>query len=153
MLWRGCLIFRQYRKNKRHKYGVKFYELCTHNGLVLEVAIYGGQAFGDEQTGAIVVHLMSEFLNKGYHLFTDNWYNSVSLTEFLSQKKTYVTGTLRTGRKRNPKKVMSAKLKKGEMKWMSLDEITVAKWKAKKTFMSLVMPTNQKWFRLRTGVV
>ena len=51
---------------------------------------------------------MSEFLNKGYHLFTDNWYNSVSLTEFLSQKKTYVTGTLRADRKRNPKKVMSA---------------------------------------------
>ena len=92
MLWRGCLIFRQYIKNKRHKYGIKFYELCTHDGLVLKVAIYGGQAFSDEQnlgqTGAIVVHLMSEYLNKGYHLFTDNWYNSVSLTEFLSQKKT-----------------------------------------------------------------
>ena len=131
MLWRGRLIFRQCIKNKRHKYGVKFYELCTHDGLVLKIAICGGQAFSDEQnlgqTGAIVVRLMSEFLNKGYHLFTDNWYNSVSLTEFLSQKKTYVTGTLRADRKRNLKKVMSAKLKKGEMKWMALDDITVAK--------------------------
>ena len=99
----------------------------------MKVAIYGGQVFSDKQnfgqTGAIVVHLMSEFLNKGYHLFTDNWYNSVSLMEFLSQKKTYVTGTLRADRKGNPKKVMSAKLKKGEMKWMSLDDITVTKWK------------------------
>ena len=30
------------------------------------------------------------------------------------------------------KKVMSAKLKKGKMKWMSLDDITVAKWKDKR---------------------
>ena len=29
MLWRGRLVFRQYIKNKRHKYGIKFYELCT----------------------------------------------------------------------------------------------------------------------------
>ena len=28
VLWRGHLIFRQYIKNKKHKYGVKFYELC-----------------------------------------------------------------------------------------------------------------------------
>ena len=28
VLWRGCLIFRQYIKNKKHKYGAKFYKLC-----------------------------------------------------------------------------------------------------------------------------
>ena len=39
MLCRGRLIFRQYIKNKRHKYGIKFYELCTHDGLVLKVEV------------------------------------------------------------------------------------------------------------------
>ena len=47
MLWRGRLIFRQYIKNKRNKYGIKFYELCTHDGLVLSAEIYGGQGFND----------------------------------------------------------------------------------------------------------
>ena len=106
MLWRGRLIFRQYIKNKRNKYGIKFYELCTHDGLVLSAEIYGGQGFNDVnnpgQTAAIVMKLMEPYLEKGYHVFIDNYYNSVSLTEFLSSKGTYITGTLRKDRKRNP---------------------------------------------------
>ena len=84
MLWRGRLVFRQYIKNKRHKYGVKFFELCTDDGLVMKVQIYSGTKLTDTeslgQTGSIVLHLMEPYLDKGYHLFTDNWYNSVSLT-------------------------------------------------------------------------
>ena len=73
---------------------------------------------------------MEKYLEKGYHLFTDNFYNSVSLTEHMSRKK--ITGTLRADRKRKPKQVISAKLKKGEMKWLSLGDVTVAKWKDKR---------------------
>ncbi|XP_057310037.1 piggyBac transposable element-derived protein 4-like [Hydractinia symbiolongicarpus] len=47
MLWRGRLIFRQYIKNKRHKYGVKFYELCKSDGIVLNVKIYSGEPTPD----------------------------------------------------------------------------------------------------------
>lgn len=89
ILWHGRLIFRQYIKNKRHKFGIKCYELCTSDGLVPNVEIYGGQGFNDEhnlgQTGAIVLKLMKLYLNKGYYLFMDNFYNSVSLTEYLSK--------------------------------------------------------------------
>ena len=87
MLWRERLMFRQYIKNKCHKYGIKFYELCTYDGLVLNVEIYGGQGFNDEQnlaqTGATVLKLMKPFLSKGYHVFTDNFYNSIALTVFV----------------------------------------------------------------------
>ena len=133
MLWRGRLIFWQYSENIRHKYGIKFYELCTHDGLVLSAEIYGGQGFNDVdnlgQTVAIVLKLMEPYLEKGYHVSTDNYYNSVSLTKFLSSKGTYITGTLRKDRKRNPKKVISTKLKKGQMVWKSKGDIIVAKWK------------------------
>ena len=112
MLWRGRLVLRQYIKNKRHKYGIKFYELCTYDGLVLTA--YGGQGFNDEnnlgQTAATVLKLMTPYLDKGYHVFTDNYYNSVSLTEYLSRHSTYITGTLRADRKRNPKKVFKEKV-------------------------------------------
>ena len=47
-----------------------------------------GQDFNDEnnfgQTAATVLKLMTPFLNKGYNVFTDNYYNSVSLTKYLS---------------------------------------------------------------------
>jgi len=29
LLWRGRLLFRQYIKNKKNKYGIKFFKLCT----------------------------------------------------------------------------------------------------------------------------
>ena len=48
MLWRGRLVSRQYVKNKRHKYGIKFYKFCTYDRLVLTVEAYGGQGFNDE---------------------------------------------------------------------------------------------------------
>ena len=35
VLWRGRLIFRQCIKGKKRKCGVKFYELCESDGLVL----------------------------------------------------------------------------------------------------------------------
>ena len=54
---------------------------------------------------------MNPFLKKCY-MFTDNYYNSVALTEFLLQKSTYATSTLRKDRKRNPKEVTAGKPKK-----------------------------------------
>ena len=50
-------------------------------------------------------------------MFTEKCYNSVVSTEFLSEKNTFVTGTLRKDRKGNPKEVTGGKHKKGEMWW------------------------------------
>ena len=86
VLWHGRLIFRQYIKNKRHEYGIKFFELCESKGIVLKVSIYSGEGYEDPnnlgQTGAIVLHLMDGCLDKGYSVYTDNYYNSIPLTEF-----------------------------------------------------------------------
>lgn len=41
LLWRGRLIFKQYIKNN-HKYGIKFYELCSPDDYVLNIEIYKG---------------------------------------------------------------------------------------------------------------
>ena len=79
MLWRGRLIFRQYIKNKKHKYGVKFYKLCESDGIVMNVKIYSGVPTPDihsmGHTGAIVLNFMENFLGKGYQLYTNNFYN------------------------------------------------------------------------------
>ena len=69
MLWCGHLVFQQYSKNKHCKHGIKLFELCMHDGLVLTVETYGGQGFNDKhslgQTAAIVLKLINLFLNKG----------------------------------------------------------------------------------------
>ena len=119
MLWRGCLIFRQYIKNKKHKFGVKFYELCESDGIVMYVKIYFGEPTPDihslDQTGATVLNLIENFLGKGYQLYTDNFYNSFELAKYMLTQDTYICGTLRSNRKSNPKEVTKAKLKKGDV--------------------------------------
>ena len=103
---------------------------------MLKIQIYSGTKFTDTeslaQTGSIVLHVMEPYLNKGYHLLTDNWYNSVSLAEYMSKRNTYITGTLRGDRKRNPSQVLGKKLRKGEIVFMSLGDASVTKWKDKR---------------------
>ena len=80
---------------------------------------------------------MKPYLNKGYHVFTDNYYNSDSLTEFLFTQATYITGTLRKIRKHNRKAVKKTKLKKGEGIWKPQKDVTVCKWKVKRVVLTI----------------
>lgn len=141
MLWRGRLLFRQYIKNKKHKYGVKLYELCESDGLVIKIKIYSGKSeettHNVGHTADVVLHLLEDYLDKGYALYMDNFYNSVSLTKLLYTRKTYVCGTLRSNRKGNPKDVVNRKLKRGECFWQTNGPVTVCKWKDKREVLSI----------------
>ena len=151
MLFRGRLIFRQYIKNKRHKYGVKYYELCTSDGLIMRISIYSGQAENSTlgKTAAVVINLMQDYLCKGHHIFLDNYYNSVPLTQYLSNNQTYVTGTLRKDRVGIPTNVLRKKLKKGEMTWGCNKEVTVAKWKDKREVLMISNAHNPKMVEVK----
>ena len=136
VLWRGRLFFRQYIKNKKHKYGVKLYILSEPNGLVLKVRIYTG----DEKdmkgelghSANVVISLVKKYFKNGHSLFMDSYYNSISLCKELLLRKNYVTGTLRQNRKGNPPEVTSKKLKKGEITLKYSNGIGVGKWRDKK---------------------
>jgi len=60
----------------------------------------------------VVKYLLSDYCGVGHSVYMDNFYNSVDLTEYLLDKNTYVTGTLRGNRKGNPSDVVNKKLKK-----------------------------------------
>ncbi|CAG5026014.1 unnamed protein product [Parnassius apollo] len=118
VLWRGRLFFKQYIKNKRHKYGMKLYLLTEPDGLVLRMHLFGGSSditSGKGHTEKIVMHLLNDFLDKGHSVFMDNFYNGYNLALKLLQRKTYCSGTLRKKREFNPT-IVSTKLKKGENK-------------------------------------
>ncbi|KAI4474032.1 hypothetical protein M0802_015829 [Mischocyttarus mexicanus] len=46
------------------------------------------------KTSSLVLRLMQPYLNKGHHLFMENFYNSVELSKELLKHKTHTTGTL-----------------------------------------------------------
>lgn len=140
VLWRGRLIFRQYIKNKRHRYGIKLYELCESNGIVLRVKIYAGKyddLSGRNHASNVVLALMDGFLNSGYELYMDNYYNSVGLAKNLTSKSTYVCGTLRFDRKGNPENLVKKKLNQGDSEWLRSGSIMVNKWKDKRDVLTI----------------
>ncbi|XP_025407126.1 piggyBac transposable element-derived protein 4-like, partial [Sipha flava] len=132
MLWRGRLSFRQYIPSKAHKYGIKFYELCSSDGFLLNFIIYKGKGTVIDENGVtfgIVTKLMQNYLGKGHTLYMDNFYNSVQLVQHLYNNKITVVGTLRKNRKDNPKEVLNSKLNKGEVSHAQKGNIHVIKWR------------------------
>ncbi|KAG5865977.1 hypothetical protein JTB14_011972 [Gonioctena quinquepunctata] len=135
LLWRERLMFRQYIKNKKHKYGIKFYLLTESTGTIMKIEIYTGAADdmgGERHATKIVLNLANNYLDQGYSLYMDNFYNSVDLARQLLERNTYCTGTLRNGRKGSPSEEKTAKLKSGKSVQRYSRQICVVKWKDKR---------------------
>jgi len=93
---------------------------------------------------SIVFHLMKPYLNKGHSLYMDNFYNNVTLSKLLLEKKTHSTGTLRSNRKGNPKEVTTKKLKRVEYVWRRNKNVYVSKWKDKRDVLSIITKNHPK---------
>uniref|UniRef100_A0A2H1VNZ4 SFRICE_040850 n=1 Tax=Spodoptera frugiperda TaxID=7108 RepID=A0A2H1VNZ4_SPOFR len=130
--WRGRLAFRQYIKNKAHKYGIKLYKLCTPEGYTSAIVVYTGK--GVTQPGKlhgtqIVKKLIDGLEHAGRIVIADNFYTSVDLAEDLLKNKTMMCGTIRINRKRLPKTVICKKLKKGQITGqMNRAGVKIIKW-------------------------
>lgn len=73
IFWWERLIYRQYIKTKKQKYGIKFYELCTPEGFVLNLLIHTCKEGlknlkGGTFSKKVVMHLAKNYLDKGHHL-------------------------------------------------------------------------------------
>lgn len=139
--FRGRVGFRQYIKNKRHKFGIKLYKLCIKDGYTYSLSVYCGKSTDSTNLAAsekVVLDLMEPLLEKGRTLFVDNYYTSVRLAKLLLSRKTYLVGTLRNRRKLNCKEVEKANLKKGEVIARICNPgIVILKWRDKRDVLAL----------------
>ena len=112
VLFKGRVLFKQYIKSKRARFGTKFYELATSDGILLDFIIYQGnmepllvQPVGEGWLLAERIPLtpIDPYLNKGHTLIIDNMYTTPILAKYLLRKSTKVVGTIRTNRKNFPK--------------------------------------------------
>ncbi|KAL4153253.1 hypothetical protein QTP88_001086 [Uroleucon formosanum] len=134
----GRLVFRQYLKNKKHRYGIKIFKLYLKDFYTLRYNIYAGKEVIRETDVSykIVLKLMEPYLNFGRTLYTDNWYSSVKLAEKLNQENTHLVGTLRANRKNNPENVVKKKFKKGEViASQSNNNVVILKWRDKRDIL------------------
>ena len=94
--WRGCLRFHVYNQSKITKYGILVRIVCESlTGYICNLQIYDGKC--GPLTGT-VGFLLERYEGKGYHLYQDNYYNSVHQTNELLQKLIIVCGTIRVNR-------------------------------------------------------
>ena len=115
------VAYLQYMPNKRHsRFGIKKFELCdAASGYVLHVELYAGKDFPIHsdmgQAHGVVMDLMrkANLLNKGYHLFTDNFYTKPVLATTLMQAGTLLTGTVRANSRGLP--TLPTKMDVGEV--------------------------------------
>ena len=81
----------------------------------------------------VVMTLMQNYLDQGYHLFIDNFYSSVTLAKHLFERGTLVTGTILDTRKDFPASLKKGKLwgkgkAKGTMRWERDPPILALQW-------------------------
>lgn len=107
----GRVAFRQYIPTKPGKFGIKvFWAVDAENCMPLKCLVYIGAetlpahtraasaTFGE----AVVMHLMSGYLDKGRNVTTDNYFTSVPLANRLAARNTTIVGTIRSNRRELP---------------------------------------------------
>ena len=135
---RGRLSFRQYNPGKKHKCGIKMYQLVEMTGYAWNFSIYCEKGkdsliHGLDHPGSVVVKLTENLLNAGRLLVADNWYNNIPLANCLTKRYTEYCGTIKSSRKEIPSSMKDAKLKKGDIKvQVNTNEIKILKYNDKK---------------------
>ncbi|KAF0751470.1 piggyBac transposable element-derived protein 4-like [Aphis craccivora] len=119
-----------------------FYELCSPDSYVLNIEIYKGknvEVTGNSKINDLVLRLVKPYLNKGHHLYMDNYYNSVHLSNLLYKQRTHTTGTLQSNRKNNLTSIVkkTLKLKRGDHYFAKKEPIYVSRWKDKREVFSI----------------
>ena len=96
MPYKGCLSIKVYNPKKPSKYGIILYMICeSKTGYVLDYITYEGLP---SSLRDIVFELLEPHLGKVYHVFMDNYYNSVSLAEELYAYRVHCSGMLHLSR-------------------------------------------------------
>lgn len=151
----------QYLPNKHHhRWGIKLWMMCDSvSNYCLGFFCYKGKKENElnenKQEGLahkVVVKLleMGNYLNKGYHIFVDNFFLSIPLARFLFSKETYITGTIRRNRQEIPY-IIKEKLKVGQQCYVrnENENILMLSYREKKTQKNPVLLLSTK-FKAKT---
>ena len=98
--YKGRWKNKQYNSNKPSKYHIKTYGVCdSTTGYAFNILTYFGsdtsykQAMSDFGSSEIFEYLSSP-LGSGNHVFSDRFYTTYSLLQYLTDKKYFYTGTV-----------------------------------------------------------
>ncbi|XP_071842966.1 piggyBac transposable element-derived protein 4-like [Apostichopus japonicus] len=132
--------FIQYMKDKPTKRGVKLWVLCDSQvHYCLNFQIYTGGTGEKGLSFRVVNELMSPYLGKFHHLYTDNFYTSPELLAHLLTHDTLAVGTVRQDRLSMPMRLRTSVevFEPGQSVFYSSHKMTVCRWKDKRDVFCL----------------
>ena len=134
--FKGRTTMLQYMPQKPHKWGLKGWALCeAKTGYCINWNIYTGKKQNIEHGLAYktVLDISAPVLNKGHHIYMDNFFSSPTLFTELANRGTGACGTLRPNRVGTPPEIKAAKLKKNDPpKFVRNGNIMYIAWMDKK---------------------
>ena len=145
--FKGRLRFRVYNKSKPNRFHIKLFQVSeASSGYILGFHIYTGKNSSCvstqskplhpecNKTTKIVLGLLetTKLLDKGHHIYMDNYYTSPELFSELYFRETYACGTARLNRKGMPMSVKNAQLKPLESVYLRNGPMLCLKWSGEK---------------------
>jgi len=137
--FKGRLGIKQYMKDKPVKWGVKLWVAADAvSAYCLNFEVYVGKQETVRQTlgmsSRVVVEMVKHLEMKGHVIYTDNYYTSCPLADYLYSRDTYLCGTIRTNRKGYPKALVKPakevkKIERGHSDWLMCDHLLASYWK------------------------
>ncbi|CAK9829639.1 PiggyBac transposable element-derived protein 4 [Anthophora retusa] len=118
--WRGKLSIKTCNPAKIIKYGLLCRMLCeATSGYICNMEIYCADGKKLDQT---IMSLLDKNIGLGYHVYMDNYYNSIRTAELLLKNGTRVCGTIRANRG-VPESMKHIRLKTGDYTFKRKNEI------------------------------
>ncbi|PNF32271.1 hypothetical protein B7P43_G17593 [Cryptotermes secundus] len=126
--WRGRLRMRTYNPGKLTKYGLLVRVVTeSTSGYIGNLEIYSGEGKKLQET---ILSILEPNLDQNYHVYQDNYYNSVATTEHLFLRKVHGCGTIRVNRGLPPDLKEECKsLKRGETTFRRKGDILLQSWR------------------------
>ncbi|PNF22052.1 hypothetical protein B7P43_G09732 [Cryptotermes secundus] len=126
--WRGRLRFRTYNPGKLTKYGLLVRVVMEHTSVYTgNIEIYSGEGKKLQET---IVSILDPYLDQNYHVYQDNFYNSVPTAKYLLSRKVHVCGTIRVNRGLPPDLKEECKsLKRGDTTFRRKGDILLQSWR------------------------
>ena len=121
--WKGQFSHKVYNPRKPSKFHIKLYQVCeADSGYIIAFEVYIDKANSTcismskpidttvNVTTKLVLGLLEkgQLLDKGYNVFTDNYYTSPELLFKSFYRQTFGIGTVQGNRKNMPKAVVRA---------------------------------------------
>ena len=152
--FKGCLRFRVYNPMKPNRFHIQLFQISeSQSGYILGYHVYTGKDTSCAsshskplspdcgKTTKIVLGLLqqSKLLDKGHHIYMDNYYTSPELAEELYYHQTYCCGTVKMNHKDMPRTLAKANIE-------HLQSAFFKKW----AFIVLEMERSQKQIKEKT---